>query len=282
MIICYVDESGDIDSVSRVDSMPLFILGGAIVMRENANSLVMDFLELKRKNNPQLNAPGLQLTDSIAFEMKGSTLRRDIRSTSRNRRRRAQNFISDFLTLLEKHKVQLVGEIFVKATDKGLGHYQYQKSVQQVAQLFQETLTSSRKPGVMILDHRTPSVNSRSVNHLTTQRFKKGGGRTLAALPGLIDSPVFGHSNSHVLLQVADIAVSLVMFCIVGDAVLDGSLNNVHVSLAYSELREKFAERLVGLTRFNGGFLLQCKDNNGKLLGSIDALLGVQRSSREN
>lgn len=62
--------------------------------------------------------------------------------------------------------------------------------------------------GLMILDSRTKVKNVGSVHGIITRKFKSGGDN----LANLIESPVFGHSDSHIGLQLADIVASAGIF----------------------------------------------------------------------
>lgn len=92
----------------------------------------------------------------------------------------------------------------------------------------------------MILDARTKAKNVPSVNSITTQRFRTGGN----AYPHLVESPVFGHSDAHVLLQLADILVSALLFPMACAGFCLCLLDNTHPSSKYLEVRERYGQRL--------------------------------------
>jgi hypothetical protein len=54
----------------------------------------------------------------------------------------------------------------------------------------------------------TKSKNVPSVQRITTQRVSQWRRR----LPARVESPVFGHSDAHVVLQIADLVVSAMLF----------------------------------------------------------------------
>ncbi|MFC5953735.1 DUF3800 domain-containing protein [Streptomyces pratens] len=61
---------------------------------------------------------------------------------------------------------------------------------------------------------------------------------------GVIESPVFGHSDTHTLLQLADLVVFSLLFPIACHAYLNDVTWNVHCVDAYQPLRERFGKRL--------------------------------------
>jgi hypothetical protein len=84
----------------------------------------------------------------------------------------------------------------------------YASAVGALAARFETQLAAADTQGCMILDARTKTKNTPSVHRITTSRFKSGGDR----LPHLIESPTFGHSDAHVVLQIADLVASAVLF----------------------------------------------------------------------
>ncbi|MEU2051791.1 hypothetical protein [Streptomyces bungoensis] len=73
-----------------------------------------------------------------------------------------------------------------------------------------------------------------------TRKYRAGGD----PLKGVIESPVFGHSDTHTLLQLSDLVVSSLLFPIACHAYLSDVTWNVHCDDAYRPLREHFGERL--------------------------------------
>ncbi|KXZ59568.1 hypothetical protein Mlaev_02185 [Microbacterium laevaniformans] len=195
MLLCYLDESGDEQPLRTRTDPPVLVIGGLIVDSSRAQALVWDFLQLKKQFNPILNREETKLSEVIAFEMKGSNLRADMRSTSRRRRRAAFGILDSVLQLLERHHALVVGEVFIKGATP-LGRWVYPKAVASLADQFERLLRAAGAEGLMILDARTKSKNVPSVQRITTQRFRSGGG----AYPHLVESPVFGHSDAHVVL----------------------------------------------------------------------------------
>ncbi|MGW3552377.1 hypothetical protein ACWDLL_16160 [Streptomyces griseoincarnatus] len=85
----------------------------------------------------------------------------------------------------------------------------------------------------------------------------RGGGQR-----GIIESPVFGHSDTYTLLQLSDLVVSSLLFPITCHAYLSDVTWNVHCNDAYRPLREEFGERLKKLQ-------FRYQDPAGKWRGGI-------------
>lgn len=239
MFLCYIDEAGDEQPLRTRTDPPVLVLGGLIVEESHAQALVWEFLQLKKRFNPSLTKAGVKLSEVVAFEIKGSNLRSDMRSTSRRRRRSAFAILDAVLDLMERHNVVVLGDVHIKG-QKALGRWVYSRAVSALADQFEILLRAAQAKGMMILDARTKSKNVPSVNGITTQRFRTGGG----AYPHLVESPVFGHSDAHVVLQLADLVVSALLFPMACAGYCLCLLDNTHPSGEYLDVRERYGARL--------------------------------------
>jgi len=239
MFLCYIDESGDEQPLRTRTDPPVLVLGGLIVEQGQAKNLIWDFLQLKKAFNSQLARDDTKLSELIAFEMKGSNLRADMRSDSRRRRRRATGFLDKVLDLLVTYNVTVTGEIHVKG-QRVLNRWVYADAVAALATKFEAQLRAADSTGMMILDARTKAKNVPSVQRITTKRFKTGGD----SYRHLIESPVFGHSDAHVVLQIADIVVSALLFPLSCAGFCLCLLDNAHPNTEYLSLRERYGRRL--------------------------------------
>lgn len=254
MHLCFIDESGDAEALRTdlPDSPPVFVLVGVTVPRPSVNDLTWDYLALKKELNPSLCER--QLSELIAFEMKGATLRKDLRKDRgrRNVRRRAYRALDKVFALLEAHNCQLVGKIIVKVPDHHTpmkDRAVYSRAIAEMAETFQSQLAAADTEGMMILDARTKVKNVPSVMGITTRRFKSGGSH----YPNLVESPVFGHSDTHVPLQIADILASAVLFPIACTEYCADLSWNAHPHPRYRDIKERYGERLQKLEyRYTG------------------------------
>ncbi|MFC9662730.1 DUF3800 domain-containing protein [Nocardia sp. NPDC127606] len=238
-MLCYLDESGDEQALRTPTDPPVLVIAGIVVDHQQLRGLVYDFLQLKKKFYPALSESGIQLSELITYEIKGRDLRKNIRSGGRNRRRAVFSLIADTLSILEQHNAKIVGEIHVKG-DEPLRRWIYAEIVAGIAGQFEAQLRAAQTIGTMILDARTKAKNVPAVHRLTTQRFKSGGN----PYPRLVESPVFGHSDAHVALQIADIVASALLFPMACYAYSQCLLDNVHLNEQYGELRERFATKM--------------------------------------
>ncbi|NQX25869.1 DUF3800 domain-containing protein [Microbacteriaceae bacterium VKM Ac-2854] len=239
MLLCYVDESGDEQPLRTRTDPPVLVIGGLIVQHEQAKSLIWKFLQIKKKYNNSLSLDDAKLSDVVSLEMKGSDLRRDVRSSSRRPRRRAFGILDDVMALLEQHNVSLIGEVHVKG-QRPLRRWVYSDAIAWMTEQFESALRAADAPGQMILDARTKAKNVPSVHRITTKRFKSGGD----PFPRLVESPLFGHSDAHVVLQIADIVVSGLLFPMACAGFCSSLIDNVHINPDFSQVRTRYGARL--------------------------------------
>lgn len=241
MHVLYLDESGSAETLCRIhpESTPVFVLGGVCVDIKEQRGLVWDFLKLKEEFNPHLQKK--QLSDAIAYEMKGSSLRSDIRSTSRRRRRRAISFIHQLIELLNDHKAKVVAKVNMKNVDETHNDVsQYSACNRWVLNSFDKYLAEYKTEGIAILDSRTKVKNSPLVSNVVTAMYRRGGGD----FSRLLDAPTFGHSDVHIGIQIADHIVSSLIFPMACYAFCSKYAWNTHVNTNYRILIENFGPAL--------------------------------------
>ncbi|MFJ3489369.1 DUF3800 domain-containing protein [Leifsonia aquatica] len=243
-----MDESGTCEPYDPSDpgSTTVFVVAGITVPSARQKGLTMAFLQLKKEFEPQLRSPGKQLSDLIRFEVKGSKLRRDIARTDRGRntRRRALGFLDKSLRLLEEHNCRIIGKVVVKVDDRVLADKkEYPRAVQELAVSFNSQAATARTEGIMILDSRTKVKNEGNVHAITTRRFRAGGDY----YPRLTEAPVFGHSDTHVPLQIVDLVASGIVFPLACLAFTPDEPSNFHRHSNYRSIKDQFGDRLAKL-----------------------------------
>ena len=155
--------------------------------------------------------------------------------------RAAMELSASVLDMLERHDAKLLARVWVK--EEGLAFDEsgvYPASVGSLTETFQAQLAHEHSRGMMVLDSRTKVKNAPNVHCVTTRKYRTGGD----SLRGVIESPVFGHSDTHTLLQVADLVVSSLLFPIACHTYMSDVTWNVHCDDAYQPLREQFGARL--------------------------------------
>ncbi|MDR0592728.1 MAG: DUF3800 domain-containing protein [Bifidobacteriaceae bacterium] len=268
MRICYGDEAGEtaVYDPSEPTSTPVFVLAAITVDTARADRLLMDYLALKSAYDPALK--GRLLADVIQHEVKGARLRRAIRSEDSPRSaRRAIIYLDRALRLLEVSGCRIMGRVLVKrAGEEYSPAATYPSAVAELAETFNDQLTAGGERGLVILDAQTKVKNQGNVHTITTRRYRKGGN----AYPGLIESPVFGHSDTHVMLQLADLVASALVYPAAIAAYLEPDQGDPQRSPAYQTVRELFGRRLANLEwRFTDGQTFRGPPDMAKREGTV-------------
>jgi hypothetical protein len=146
-----------------------------------------------------------------------------------------------FLGLLENHGGRLLARMYVKPIGVAFhGRSVYTSAVQNLAGDFNHFLRAEHADGLMILDSRSKSTNTNVSHSVFTQKFRSAGD----AYAGLVEMPVFGHSDNHAGIQAADMICSAFLFPMAAYVYCQGHVKNIHVHLAYHRIRDMFGERL--------------------------------------
>lgn len=244
MYICYVDEAGD---GSRLQSpthktVPVFIVVGIALPESSLNALTMDFLHTKSKLFPNLVAQkGRHFLDRMLVEIKGADIRRAARSQSRNERQQAIVVLHHTLQLLEKHQAKVIGRIWIKGIGQPFkGRSVYTVSIQRMCEYLQALASERQDRALVIADSRHKGLNVNVSHSIFTKKFKTSGDD----YDRIVEMPIFGHSENHAGLQIADWVVSGLLFPIACHVYCTGHVRNVHVDPRYGTLKARFKDRL--------------------------------------
>ncbi|MGP4089689.1 DUF3800 domain-containing protein [Streptomyces sp. KR55] len=242
MYLCYVDESGDGQTVdpSTPEAPPVMAIGGIIVDESRLRALTWDFIDFKKQFRPTLRRTA-KLSEVIRTEIKGSDIRAHLRKGNRNQVRMAHGLVDKLLTLLERHDCRVLAKICVK--EDGVTNAEeamYGASVASLCATFENYLAGRADRGVVVLDSRTKSKNVDNVHCVTTRKFRAGGD----LLPHVAESPVFGHSDSHIGLQIADLLMSAILFPAACATYADDLTWNTHCHPAYAAIRDRHCPRV--------------------------------------
>ncbi|MFH8656309.1 DUF3800 domain-containing protein [Streptomyces afghaniensis] len=113
-------------------------------------------------------------------------------------------------------------------------------SVASLCAHFGHLLAERDDRGIVLLDSRTKRRNVDNVHCVTTRKLRPGGD----LMPHVAESPVFGHSDSHIGLQIADLLISSVFFP-GGVRHLRGGTGVEHpLSPAYAAIRGRHCPRV--------------------------------------
>lgn len=249
MHICYIDESGDSQPIRgpKDDKQPLLVIGGLFVRADRIRDITSDFIKLKRTYYPGALSATHDL-DVLLSEIKGSDLRADIRR-HHSKSRLVQHhfrFLDDVLALCKTHRIKIVARIWVKSfgipiNDKSV----YTTTAQNIARRFQVYLAQNNSRGMMIADHRDPARNQYVAHSVFTQKHKMSGGGD--AFPLIDETAVFGMSNNHACLQIADLICSTILAPISARALLKGVIDNTHTHVNFDAISKRYSRRLKAL-----------------------------------
>ena len=140
-----------------------------------------------------------------------------------------------------RYDIRILGRIYIKGIAQPFnGVSVYTSLVQILATDFQQYLTTVNDQGLMIFDSRSKPTNCNVSHSVFTQKFKAAGD----SCDRLLEMPLFGHSDNHAGIQCADLFCSALLFPMATFTYCLGRVNNVHVNLRYSLIRDRYGSRL--------------------------------------
>ena len=239
MYICYVDESGGFEAPNTApNATPLMAFAGLIIRTDQLGPLTVDFLRLKERF---ITESVTEYLDYVLLEIKGSDLRSGVRSGSRRKQRYALGVLDGVTSLVDKYRLRLVGRIWIKEAYEGLKPREsYTFSIQNIANHFNRFLQGHDAQGIMLCDGRRPHLDSQVAHSVFTQKHKLSGD----AMSHIIETPVFGRSQNHVGLQMADIIVSGLLFPIAARVYCAEGSTSVHSDPSFEILRFRYSGHL--------------------------------------
>ncbi|MFI8081457.1 DUF3800 domain-containing protein [Kitasatospora sp. NPDC086009] len=260
MYLCYVDESGDGGRLDLAigNSTPVMVIGGFVVPESSLKALTTDFLQLKRTFSPR-ELGTASLLDVVRHEIKGANFRKDIRSTAPGRHRRAHGFLDKTLRLLEEHEAGVMARVLVKAVgETNSESSMYAGAIRGLCANLQHHLSDRHEKALLILDSRNPQKNAGNVHGITARKLDAKGD----LFPSVAESPVFGHSDTHLALQIADILIAGILFPAACHTYAGDLTENVHSRAEFAVVRERYLDRVRKLQ-------LRFEDPTGKWRGGV-------------
>ncbi|WP_040064941.1 DUF3800 domain-containing protein [Pseudomonas batumici] len=247
MHICYIDESGDSQQIrSGVDDkQPMLIVAGLFVDAQYISRITDEFICLKRQFYPKLFKNERHALNVLLREIKGSELRSDIRRhpVTDPMVEHHFKFIDGVLRICKTHNIKLVARVWVKRYGHALEDRSiYTITAQNIAKRFQHFLIDQASRGMIIADFRDPARNRYVAHSIFTQKHKLGKGGD--SYPSIEEAAVFGISDNHACLQIADLICSTILYPIAGRTVCAGSFNNVHTHANYDAIVQRYSRRI--------------------------------------
>ena len=239
MYLCYVDESGGFEAPNSSSSAtPLMVIAGLIIPAAVVHDLTAGLLTLNQRFYPNKASKRL---DYLLAEIKGANLRTQARAASRRVRRHATQVLNGVMDLMEKHDARLLGRIWIKEQTRGLQPREtYTFSIQDIARHFHHFLEEQDSRGLVICDSRKHYQDVQVAHSVFTRKHKASGDE----FPRLVESVVFGRSQNHAGLQIADIVASSLLLPIGARVYCVGNATGPHVDPLFDDLRSRFAARL--------------------------------------
>ena len=181
-----------------------------MTLTKNLKAVTDEFLHLKRRFNPRYAESLRHDLRIMIYEIKGSDIRSDIRSASRNKRRRALGILDKTLSILERYECRIIAKAYIKEPG-GIfdGVAAYTSTIQALYANFENFLdTKDGASGIVVADSRRKGQNNKVSFSIFTKKHRSAGD----AYPHIIEMPLFGHSENHVGLQMADWIASALLY----------------------------------------------------------------------
>lgn len=241
MHICYIDEAGGFEaSGSSALATPLMVIAGLVLDHQTLPAVTDQYLRLKAQFFPGKVRPTGHLLDYVLAEVKGSDLRAGARSSSRDRRRHAVGFLDETVRLLSAHAAVLLGRVWVKAPGQALNpRSSYTFAIQDLALHFERFLTTRSDLGFLLCDSRLHHQDAQVSHSVFTQKHKLTGD----SYPHIVEATVFGGSQNHVGLQLADIVASALLFPMAARTYCPGS-GSPHAHPRFDAIKKRYAATL--------------------------------------
>ena len=269
MYIFYIDEAGCPGRLPSTTSpvQPILCIAGLAIPQIALPDITQEFLELKSQFNPNVSSRLSHFLRIMLHEIKGADLRRDIRKGNRNERRRALVLLDKTLDILDRYECKIFSRVYVKRPgDPFDGNAVYTSSIQTLCHQFNTFLIDRDKRGIVIADSRAKNQNNNVSFSVFTAKFRNKGD----AYPNILEMPVFGHSENHVGLQIADWIASAILFPAISYVYCTGHIKSVHVNAKDKLITDKFCPKI---KRLQYRYL-----DNGKYQGGISVNDGILRS----
>ena len=218
------------------------MIAGVVIEQRFLENFTREFMDAKAHWYPNLVEDASNRLDRILPEIKGADLRRALREGGpRRNRRHAVGFLDSLMDLLEGHDARTIGRIWIKEPGRPCNARAiYTFSVQDICADFQNLLATVGEDGLVIADSRTPGLNASVAHSVFTQKFSSKGDR----YPRIQEMPLFGHSQNHAGIQVADLLCSALLFPMAARCYCYPHIQSVHVDTGFGQLANRYGDRL--------------------------------------
>ncbi|UKE68702.1 DUF3800 domain-containing protein [Xanthomonas cerealis pv. cerealis] len=246
LAFCYLDEAGCPGGLPAANSQiqPVFVLTGLFLPESRIRELTKKYVALKVKYYPAAFAHLNHDLEAMRVELKGAELKKDLRKYHNDpARKTAEHFLDDLIALVKKCEGKLVSRMWVKAVGQPFnGQAVYSLTTQKFANLFQIYLKERDTRGLIVADFREPRANSLISHAIFSQKFKRG--KRGDVYPSILESPLFGVSDNHAGLQIADILTSAIICPMATHVYCTGYVFSPHVNPNNKYIIRRYRSRI--------------------------------------
>ncbi len=137
--------------------------------------------------------------------------------------------------------MHIVGRVYIKGINIPMKNREvYTAAIQSICAYTHALLCEKDQTGMVVADSRTKSQNAVVAHSIFTEKFRRAGDK----YGRILEMPVFGHSENHAGLQIADLVVSALVAPMACYAYCRGHINSPHVDTKYGVLKQRFGRRL--------------------------------------
>lgn len=258
MYLLYLDESGDtfdppVDKATA-DGMPLFVLGGIAIDQSALRDLTRKLIKIK--SNAHADRSLIHKHDyegELIPEIKGSLIRRSFRAEANSLATlQVQHFLDEICDLLETHNAKLFAQINLKLNGQQFsGEALYGRSMELIFDRFQAYLGTVDDEGIVIADSRDPGRNSETAHTIYKKKFRAQSEK----FPAIVEAPVFGHSENHAGIQLADFICSSLLAPMAAIQFASELSTTSWSDEGFKRLADRYGTRLQALQHWNVGEL---------------------------
>lgn len=244
--LSYLDEAGCLGTLDHRNSQvqPVFVLTAVFIGEENVKELTTEFVRLKTLYYPAKFAALSHHLEAMRVEIKGAEIKKALRGDRTQRARQtAERFMDDILSLLKRLDAKLVSRIWVKGIGQPFnGRSIYTRTTQFIARDFERYLNIRNSRGLIVADFRDPGSNTHVSHCIFSQKFRGRKGKI--PYERLVESPVFGISDNHAGLQIADLLTSALICPIAHFTYCSGHVENDSVSSKDRLIKDRYKGRI--------------------------------------
>lgn len=141
------------------------------------------------------------------------------------------------MDLILRHNTTIAARVWIKKPGAEFnGRSVYAFSIQWLCEQFQMLLDSQESHGMVIADSRTAGPNINVAHSIFTRKHQAKGD----PYSRIVEVPLFGHSNNHAGLQLADVVFSGLLAPICCDVFVRGRIPSVHARAEYEQLSARY------------------------------------------